>query len=362
MAASLHSLDRRGIPIQWHLEIHPYTFVYEPALQTIGAPLKSSATDLALLLRLRTRQLALAVLLDTERHLGRAALALNVSQPAASKLLLQMEDTLGVRLFEREPRGMVPTPSGEALVRYARGVLNDFGATRDEMAAIGSGLRGTIRIGCVAGAVPGLLAGALRDYKARHPRVALSISVSTSDRVIAQLADGQFDLALCRLQSRGLSDDFQTVPLLDEAQVVVVRAGHPLVQRSRIMLDDLVAFPLILQSAGSPQRTLFEALLRDAGIHRTLNITETASTIVTTSLLEASDMVAIMPASVAAHYGRLGLLCTLTLNTLLLRVPPIGLITRIGRKPTAAVTRFVRMLRSRAGRVVAAAPPGRRPG
>ena len=57
-------------------------------------------------------------------------------------------------------------------------------------------------------------------------------------------------------------------------------------------------------------------------------------------------MVAIMPSSVAAHYGRLGLLCSLSMNTIL-RVPPIGLITRVGRKPTAAVVRFVRLLRSR---------------
>ena len=306
----------------------------------------AGTTDLATLLRLRTRQLALAALLDAERNLGRAASALNISQPAASKLLQQMEDALGVRLFERLSRGMAPTPSGEVLVRYARSVLTDFTATRDEMAAIGSGLRGTLRLGCVAGAVPGLLADVVREYKERHPRVALGITVSTSDRVIEQLADGEFDLVLGRLQNRALSDDYRIVPLLDEQQVVVVRSAHPLTLRSRIALEDLIAFPLILQPAGLPQRTLFDALLRDARVPRALHLTDTGSTIVTTSLLEASDMVAIMPSSVAAHYGRLGLLCSLSMDTVL-RVPPIGLITRVGRKPTAAMVRFVRLLRSR---------------
>jgi DNA-binding transcriptional LysR family regulator len=324
-------------------------------------PPGSSGSDLALLLRLRTRQLALATLLDTERNLGRAASALSISQPAASKLLQQMEDTLGVRLFERLSRGMMPTPSGEVLVRYARSVLTDFAATRDEMAAIGSGLRGTLRLGCVAGAVPGLLADVLREYKERHPRVALSITVSTSDRVIEQLADGEFDLVLGRLPNQGLSDDYRIVPLLDEQQVVVVRANHPLTLRSRITLDDLIGFALILQPAGSPQRTLFDSLLRDAGITRSLNITETASTIVTTSLLEASDMVAIMPSSVAAHYGRLGILCSLSMTTVL-RVPPIGLITRRGRQPTAAVTRFLRLLRSRSGGRILAVQGSASPG
>ena len=138
------------------------------------------------------------------------------------------------------------------LARYARSVLSDFTATRDEMAAIGSGLRGTLRLGCVAGAVPGLLAEVVREYKERHPRVALTITVSTSDSVIDQLADGEFDLVLGRLQNRALSDEYRIVPLLDEQQVVVVRADHPLTRRSRITLEDLIAFPLILQPDGSP--------------------------------------------------------------------------------------------------------------
>src|SRR3546814_11328004 len=74
-----------------------------------------SAAYPSLLLRLRTRQLALLSLLDDERNLGRAAAALHISQPAASKLLQQAEDTFGVALFERHARGMTPTPYGEIL-------------------------------------------------------------------------------------------------------------------------------------------------------------------------------------------------------------------------------------------------------
>src|SRR3546814_21195103 len=132
-----------------------------------------SAAYPSLLLRLRTRQLALLSLLDDERNLGRAAAALHISQPAASKLLQQAEDTFGVALFERHARGMTPTPYGEILIRYARRMLTDFGFVREEMVALGSGLPGNLRIGCVPGAVPALLAPPISASQHLHQRVAV---------------------------------------------------------------------------------------------------------------------------------------------------------------------------------------------
>ena len=133
-----------------------------------------------LLLRLRTRQWVLLALLDQHRNLGRAAAAMNISQPAATKLLQQLEETFAVPLFKRVARGMTPTPYGEALVRHARWVLTDFGVVCEELEALRSGLSGSLRIGSVPGAVPELLAPALVDYQRQHERVAVSVVVDTS--------------------------------------------------------------------------------------------------------------------------------------------------------------------------------------
>src|SRR5215204_4990702 len=113
-------------------------------------------TDGALFMRLRTRQMLLLEALGRELNLGRAAAALGMSQPAATKLL-QPEEALGVRLFTRQARGMQPTATGEVLIRYARQVLVDFGFAREQMAALRSGLRGRLRVGTVPGALPQLL-------------------------------------------------------------------------------------------------------------------------------------------------------------------------------------------------------------
>ena len=119
-------------------------------------------TDSALLMRLRTRQLLLLEALGRERQLGRAAAALGISQPAATKLLQQAEDALGAPLFKRLARGMEPTPTGEVLVRFARQSLVDFGFARQQVAALRSGLRGRLRLGTVPGALPQLLRLRLR--------------------------------------------------------------------------------------------------------------------------------------------------------------------------------------------------------
>jgi DNA-binding transcriptional LysR family regulator len=309
---------------------------------------KAPLSDAALLLRLRTRQLLLLEALGRENNLGRAAAALGMSQPAATKLLQQVEEAMGARLFTRLARGMEPTPSGEVLVRYARQALVDFGFAREQMAALRSGLRGRLRLGTVPGALPQLLAPALAEFKRRHPRVAVSVLVETSDVMIALLERGEVDLVLGRPTERHSDEELAIEPLLGEPQVAVVRSGHPLLAQAAITLDDLVRWPWVLQPPGSPQRSRFEAALREAGLHARLDITETASTVATTVLLEASDMAAIMPASLAAHYARLGVLQVVPLE-LPLRVPSIHLITRRHRELSPAAEGFAGVLRGSIG-------------
>jgi DNA-binding transcriptional LysR family regulator len=307
-----------------------------------------SSTDAAVLLRLRTRQLLLLEALGRERNLGRAAATLGMSQPAATKLLQQAEDALGLQLFTRLARGMEPTPVGEILVRYARQALVDFGFAREQMAALRSGLRGRLRVGSVPGALPELLAPALAAYKKQHPRVAVSVVVETSDVMLGLLERGDVDLVLGRPTEGHYEDELQIEPLLAEAQVAVVRAGHPLLKKRKPALADLVQWPWVLQPPGSPQRSRFESALRVAGLHARLDITETASTVATTVLLEASDMAAIMPASLAAHYARLGVLQVVPLK-LPLEVPPLHLITRRHRELSPAAGRFVEVLKEISG-------------
>jgi len=290
---------------------------------------RAAGEDAPALLRMRTRQILLVAALARQRHMGRAAAELAISQPAATRLLQELQSGLGTKLFERTPRGMMPTAAGEVITRFARQVLNEFGAARRALAALDAGLDGSLRVGAVPSAVPTLMAPAIAWFKARYPRVEIAVDVATSDQMIPKLERGEVEWMLGRLLEDRDDDGYQVVPILDEPQVVVARAAHPLLAnpRSRVTLAEAARWPWVVQPPGTPQATRFVAMMREAGIHHRIDITETASTIATTALLEACDMLAVMPRSLAEHYARLGLLQELPVE-LPMHVPMICMVWR----------------------------------
>ena len=99
--------------------------------------------------RLKTRQLLLLIALDDERNIHRAADALCMTQPAASKQLKDLEDMLEVKLFERHSRGMEPTLYGETMIRHARMALTSLSAAHDDIVALKNGLSGQVEVGVI---------------------------------------------------------------------------------------------------------------------------------------------------------------------------------------------------------------------
>lgn len=289
----------------------------------------SPGEDTPALLRLRTRQILLVAALARHRHLGRAAAELAISQPAATRLLQELQAGLGSRLFERTPRGMIPTPAGDVVARFAQQTLSEFGAARRALAALDAGLDGSLRVGTVPSAVPTLMAPAVAWFKARYPKVEIAIDVATSDQMIPKLERGEVEWMLGRLLEDRDDDGYEVMPILDEPQVVVARAEHPLLANAHVPLTlaEAARWPWVVQPPGTPQAGRFVAMMREAGIHHRIDITETASTVATTALLETSDMLAVMPTSLAQHYARLGLLREIPL-TLPMQVPMICLVSR----------------------------------
>src|SRR6266851_5964964 len=148
--------------------------------------------------RIKTRQIVLLVHLDEHRSVLRAAEAANMTQPAASKMLGGLESALGVALFERHARGVVPTWYGEILVRHARAVLADMSRAQEEITALKSGLCGQAAIGAVVNPATNLVPLAIGLLKQDHPQILVRVDVDTSDVLIRKLLDGKLDIAVAR--------------------------------------------------------------------------------------------------------------------------------------------------------------------
>ena len=180
-------------------------------------------------LKISSRQITLLNALGEFGNLRRAATAMHTTQPAASLLLQQLEERLGVRLFERLPRGMQPTLYGEVMIRYAQGALHEFEHAQAQIAELARGAMGLVRVGSVMGPVPTLLTKAVLAYKRDHPKVRISIEVGTSDTLLPALLRGDFDVVLGRLPDQSDSQDLD-IELFDngEQMRVIARVGHPL--------------------------------------------------------------------------------------------------------------------------------------
>ena len=219
-----------------------------------------------LLARLKWRQLALVVALDERRSLRQAAADLAMTQPAATKLLRDLEDAVGHPLFARHPWGMSPTPYGTTLVRYARGLTAELDEARRELAALAAGTEGTLRVGGVTGAMPGLLAPAIRRMQGQRPRVAIHVLVNTTEVLMEALRQGRLDVAVCPVPVAADRGDIDVQPLGDEPLVIVARRGHPLARSRRVAPAALARLPWIVQTPESPLRRDTDAMLTAAGL------------------------------------------------------------------------------------------------
>lgn len=296
-------------------------------------------------LRLKSQQVMLLDALDRLGSLHRAAAAIHITQPAATHLLRQLEDGLGVPLFVRHAHGMTPTAFGETMIRYARGMLRSFDHAREEMAACAEGATGLVRIGSVSGAVPSLLVPALARCKQESPRLRISVLVDTSDLLLPLLQGGDLDLVLGRLPDHFADRHLEVRVLGAEPMSIVARPGHPLAAKRRLGLDALLDCAWVLHPAGSPMRRRVDQALEDAGLSHAPDVLESASILVATALLEHSDMVSVLPSEVARHYARLRMLRILPV-ALPLPMAPLGIITRQGDEGTPALRQLLQLLRA----------------
>ena len=297
------------------------------------------------LLKISSRQIVLLNALDELRNMGRAAASMHMSQPAASHLLQQLEEKLDVKLFERLQRGMEPTIYGEVMIRYAKSVIHDFEHAEAEIAELSKGASGLVRIGSVIEPVPVLLTRSVLAFKAENPLVRISLDVGTSDILLPALLQGDLDLVLGRipdqLENKDLEIDFLET---GEHMSVIARPGHDLVKKQKIELSDLFDLTWILHPIGSPIRLRIENALMIARMTTKLDIFETASILATTSMIESSDMISVVPHDVARHYARYGMVTILPVELPVLMVNP-GIITRKSKALSPSVQKLLKCLK-----------------
>jgi LysR family nitrogen assimilation transcriptional regulator len=215
-----------------------------PALQTFSVDL---------------RQLEYFVRVAELGSFTRAAIALDVAQPALSRQVRQLEVELRQNLLVRNGRGALPTEAGKLLLEHGRGILHQVERAREELGRIRGALAGRVAIGLPPSVAKAMAVPLIREFRQRMPEATLSISEGLSYSMHQSLATGRLDIAL--LYNPIPSADVELTPLLEEPLFLVQRqaARAPRGARSGpVPLRDVASMPLVIPTRPNAIRMLVE--------------------------------------------------------------------------------------------------------
>ncbi|MBX3618937.1 MAG: LysR family transcriptional regulator [Rhizobacter sp.] len=297
--------------------------------------------------RLKTRQLLLLVALAEEGNIHRAAQVLNMTQPAASKLLKDLEDVLEVPLFERLPRGMRPTWYGETMIRHARVALASLNQAHDELESLKAGRFGQVTVGAITAPGLTLLPPAVALVKQEHPSLHVALQIETSDVLMERLAHGKLDMLVARLFAQHDKSDLRYEVLAEEPVSAITRPGHPLLSVANLTLRDVVGAGWIVSPTGSVLRHRFELMFQEEGLEPPVNMIDTSALLFTTKMLQQSDMIAVVATDVARYYASHGIVSILPME-LPCHMDAFGLITRTDRLLSPAAKVMLKALKTTA--------------
>jgi DNA-binding transcriptional LysR family regulator len=189
------------------------------------------------------RQLRYFVAVAEERHFGRAAQRLHMSQPPLSMQIKALERELGIGLLERTSRRVALTDAGRAFLERAKIILGAVEEAREVARGAEQGLQGRLEVGFISSASLSLLPPSIRLFRERFGGVELELKELTSAQQIDALYEGGIRVGLVRLPLRAPGIRFE--PVLEERLVVALPSGHALEDLDRVSLETIVDLPLI---------------------------------------------------------------------------------------------------------------------
>ncbi|WP_172294658.1 LysR family transcriptional regulator [Pseudoruegeria sp. HB172150] len=195
-----------------------------------------------------------AIVMECARtgSIGRAARALNLTQPAVTRALNRLEAEMGVPLFERTTRGVVPTIYGEAVLPHAEVIAAESGRAAEAVSQLRGAGRGVVRVGGVSSVACGFLVEAISVLRRTHPDLQFIVVEELEDALLNGLKEGDIDLAVT--PDTYADDDVRvaTQETFEDRVGAYIRAGHPLAGENHVTLEDAARLDWAMPPAITP--------------------------------------------------------------------------------------------------------------
>jgi len=240
--------------------------------------------------------------LAQHQHFTRAAAQCHLSQPAFSALIRALEETVGLRLFERSTRHVLLTPEGERFLQSALRIQAEIEACRQAMRDTAQLKRGRVAIALLPSLAAGWLPGVLQVFVQRHPGVELEIADVLSEPCIARVAGGEADFALAAI--RADTPELQAEPFCSDGFHLVCRSDHPLAARRRLRPADLRHWPFVHLARHSSVRQYLDAAFFPDTMQTLVEVEQLATVM---GLVAAGLGISVVPALSLFHFDKPGL-------------------------------------------------------
>jgi len=238
--------------------------------------------------------------LARERNFSKAAETCGVTQPTFSAGIKQLEDTLGVLLVQRTSRFLGFTAEGERVLDWARTIVADARAMRQEVQTLKQGLSGHLKIAAIPTVLP-MVSTLTTPYRAKHPNVKFTILSRTSIEVLSMLENLEVDAGLTYIDNEPLGR-LRAVPFYVEQYRLLTSQDSPLGERDRVTWAEVAKIPLCLLTPDMQNRRIIDGLLHAAG-GRSEPTLESNSMIVLFSHVRTGRWASVMPEKLADTLG-----------------------------------------------------------
>jgi LysR family transcriptional regulator of gallate degradation len=293
---------------------------------------------------LTTSHLLALISVIASRSYTLAATQLQVTQPAITMALRDLQDAVGATLLQKGPGGVSPTPTGALLADAARRAIAELESMPDVVRVEPRPASERVVIGVLPLAGTFVPAKAVESFLDSFPYANLTLVEGPYASLLRGLRAGEIDLIIGGLSSPASEPDIAHQQLYDEEVMVAVRASHPLAKRRVVSMEELLRHKWIVPRLNTPARNSLESILRDHHIEMPACTIETNSILTTRSLLMDSERVAFITRSQMQLDERIGVITTLVLDKPRPHVP-VGVRLRLDSKPNDTVQGFLGHLR-----------------
>ena len=280
--------------------------------------------------------------LETARNnsVMKAADALSITQPAVSKTIRELEETLDVRLFDRSKKGVFLTSFGEVFLRYAGASFSALQQGVDSIAQARMKGEITINVGVLPTVAARVIPGAVQILKTSGAKTVVSLSTGANGVLLGQLRVGELDLVVGRLAEPELMVGLSYTQLYSERVVFIVRKDHPLTQFEKVDVAKIEQYTVLLPDENSIIRRYVDRFLISNGVGALHDRIETVSMAFGRAYTRQTDAVWIISKGVAVMDLEEGSLVELNIDTSEM-LGPVGLTTRADSTNSLALQLFI---------------------